>query len=246
MPERILPSDPLWWPAYGWEHLQRYAFAGRHCRAGTGLDFGCGIGYGTEILARSGAARMVGYDLDAGVIAAARARPHPDNVQFFDHLAAGTVPGGFDFAVMLEVVEHLSDPAGVLAELAGHLKPGAILVISAPNRLRFTGAEDPVENSYHLSEPTYAELQQWLQPHFTVGEEYEQSDLRLDGLDYATSTLRQSWTLRLERGLRRLLGRPLQTPTPPDPLVRTTDLLPLILERRQLCRQFLFVARRKP
>src|ERR1043166_389255 len=40
-----------------WErnaHLERYAFAARVCRNMRVLDFGCGVGYGSEILACAG------------------------------------------------------------------------------------------------------------------------------------------------------------------------------------------------
>lgn len=246
MPERINPADAAWWPDYGWEHLQRYAFALRFCTTGHGLDFGCGVGYGTEILARSGATTMAGVDIDAEIIAAARDREHPVNARFHPCLddAAGPV-GGFDFVVMFEVIEHLREPRAVLAELADRLKPGGLLIVSAPNKLRFTGAADPLANDWHLSEPTYADLQAWVSDRFDVIGEYEQSDLRLDSLDYVVGTVQRSWILRLERGLRRLFGRPLVIPPPADLLVRKTDILPLILERRDICRQFIFVARRR-
>lgn len=246
MPERIIPTDADWWPDYGWEHLQRYAFAARHCAAGHGLDFGCGVGFGTEILARSGAASVTGVDIDAGIIAQARRREHPANATFctsLDEAAAGR-PEGFDFAVMFEVIEHLRDPRAVLAGLADRLKPGARLIVSAPNKLRFTGAAEPLANEWHLSEPSYAELHDWLRDRFAVAGEYEQSDLRLEAVDHVAGTLQRSWVLRLERGLRRLLGQPLVVPPPADRLVRKTDILPLILERRPICRQFLFLARR--
>ncbi len=245
MPERIIPSDRDWWPDYGWEHLQRYAFAIQFCRAGVGLDFGCGIGYGTEILARAGASQVAGVDVDAGIIAAARQRAHPPNVSFHEQLATALPGAEFDFAVMFEVIEHVPNPAAVLHELAGRLKPGALLVISAPNKLQFTGAAQPLGNEWHLSEPTHADLHAWLAVDFEVTGEFEQSEPGIEGLDYVVGTLQRSWLLRLERGLRRLIGRPLVLPRRPDILLRKTDIFPLILERRALCRQFVFVARRR-
>lgn len=179
MPERISPADTAWWPDYGWEHLQRYAFAARYCTTGHGLDFGCGVGYGTEILARSGAATVAGVDIAAEVIAQANSREHPANATFHTSLgaAAASRAGDFDFAVMFEVIEHLSDPQAVLADLADRLKPGALLIVSAPNKLRFTGAPVPLANEWHLSEPTYAEIREWVAGRFDVIGEYEQSDL---------------------------------------------------------------------
>jgi len=248
MPERIGPADTAWWPDYGWEHMQRYAFAARFCPSGHGLDFGCGIGYGTEILARSGALSVTGVDIDAAVIARARKREHPGNASFHTSLqeAGALRPEGFDFIVMFEVIEHLREPQAVLAELAGRMRPGGLLVISAPNRLRFTGAAAPLANQWHVNEPDYAGFRVWVSQNFEITGEYEQSDLRLDSVDHTAGTLQRSWVLRAERSLRRLLGRPLVVPPPVDPLVRKTDILPLILERRAVCRQFIFLARRRP
>src|SRR5262249_7182809 len=38
----------------------------------------------------------------------------------------------FDAAFLLDVLEHLDDPSGMLARLAGHLQPGAPLVVTVP------------------------------------------------------------------------------------------------------------------
>jgi SAM-dependent methyltransferase len=43
-----------------------------------------------------------------------------------------------DLVVMLEVIEHLSDIPHAMGEIARVLKPGAIAVISTPNRLNVT------------------------------------------------------------------------------------------------------------
>jgi 2-polyprenyl-3-methyl-5-hydroxy-6-metoxy-1,4-benzoquinol methylase len=247
MPERISPTDNDWWPEYGWEHLQRYTFAAQFCHAGVGLDFGCGIGYGAEILARAGASEIAGVDVDANIIAAARLRQHPNNVSFHENLASASASfaAGFDFAVMFEVIEHVPDPTTVLHDLAARMKPGAPLLVSAPNKLQFTGAAQPVENTWHINEPTYSDLHAWLAADFVVTAEYEQSELRTEGQDYLIATLQLSWLLRLERGLRRLIRRPLLISRRLDALVHKTEIFPLIFERRTLCRQFLFVARKR-
>jgi len=48
---------------------------------------------------------------------------------------AGLKDSKFDGALLLEVIEHVPDPKGFLAELARVLSPQAPLVISTPNRL---------------------------------------------------------------------------------------------------------------
>ncbi len=44
----------------------------------------------------------------------------------------------FDLVMMLEVIEHLADIPHALSEVARVLKPGAIAIISTPNRLNLT------------------------------------------------------------------------------------------------------------
>jgi 2-polyprenyl-6-hydroxyphenyl methylase/3-demethylubiquinone-9 3-methyltransferase len=40
----------------------------------------------------------------------------------------------FDLVTSLEVIEHVSDPAGFIAGLAGVLAEGGLLILSTPNR----------------------------------------------------------------------------------------------------------------
>ena len=41
---------------------------------------------------------------------------------------------GFDLVTSMEVVEHVTDPAAFIAELAGRLAPGGLMILSTPNR----------------------------------------------------------------------------------------------------------------
>jgi 2-polyprenyl-6-hydroxyphenyl methylase/3-demethylubiquinone-9 3-methyltransferase len=42
--------------------------------------------------------------------------------------------GRFDLVTSMEVLEHVADKAAFLAQLAGHLAPGGLLILSTPNR----------------------------------------------------------------------------------------------------------------
>src|SRR4029077_12031888 len=44
----------------------------------------------------------------------------------------------FDLVMMLEVVEHLADIPHILREIARVMKPGAVAILSTPNRLNVT------------------------------------------------------------------------------------------------------------
>lgn len=116
-------------------HVQRYEFAATHVRSGRVLDIACGVGFGSRILRNAGGsgASVLGVDIDPAAVAYARQRygdggidfRASDAMQFED-------PEGFDLIVSLETVEHVPDPAGLLAHLMSLLRPGGVLVASVP------------------------------------------------------------------------------------------------------------------
>jgi 2-polyprenyl-3-methyl-5-hydroxy-6-metoxy-1,4-benzoquinol methylase len=88
------------------------------------LDFGCGTGWMTEILAQFGSAE--GVDLSP---AAAR-KFHP-TIPFHD---VNDVPKGpFDVVVSQEVIEHVEDQAAYLDTVHELLRQGGYLILTTPN-----------------------------------------------------------------------------------------------------------------
>lgn len=137
--ERLVPDELARGDVTGSEslrlHLERYAFAARHARPGRVLDLACGVGYGTRLLAEraDGALEAVGVDVAPEAVAYARARYARAGVRFVEADAlAFTDPSGFDTVVSLETLEHVADPAALVAHLTSLLRPGGVLVASAP------------------------------------------------------------------------------------------------------------------
>lgn len=100
------------------------------------LDVGCAFGYGTAALNGRGDAppRVIGIERDEGHIQhAGTAYPW---VAFLrgDALNLPFEDGSVDAVVMLDIVEHIADPAAVLAEARRVLRPGGSLVVSVPHR----------------------------------------------------------------------------------------------------------------
>ncbi len=83
------------------------------------LDYGCGNGTFIEWLRERGIARVGGYD------------PYgpPDGLGDRRVLELGP----FDVVLLQDVVEHVEDPAALLAELDGYAAPGGVIVIGTPN-----------------------------------------------------------------------------------------------------------------
>ncbi len=138
------------------EHLARYRWASQLVPGRTRvLDAGCGMAYGTALLAASGAAETVGVDLAEEVLDGVR-QDMPAGVV----LLAGDVrrlafdDGIFDLVVCFEVIEHVSEPGQVLDELRRVLAPDGVLVISSPNRDTY-----PQGNPHHIHEFNPPELE---------------------------------------------------------------------------------------
>lgn len=99
------------------------------------LDVGCGAGLLAEPLARLGA-DVTAVDAAAENIAAARA--HAEGVGLSIDYRAGELAaqdlGQFDLVTAMEVIEHVSDKPMFVAELARHLAPGGLMILSTPNK----------------------------------------------------------------------------------------------------------------
>jgi SAM-dependent methyltransferase len=136
------------------EHLLRYAWAGRLAAGKRVLDAGCGLGYGSRILRHAGAADVVGVDIAAAVVEAARAVEEPGlRFEVGDVHDLDFEEGAFDLIACFEVIEHVEDQRGVISELVRVLAPDGVLVMSSPNRAAYVPG-----NPHHVHEYLPEEL----------------------------------------------------------------------------------------
>lgn len=115
------------------------------------LDVGCGGGLLSEALARAGA-DVTAIDLADDLVKVARLHGLESavkvdyRVQPVEALAAEQ-PGAFDAITCMEMLEHVPNPAAILAACARLLRPGGRLFVSTLNRtpaafaLAIVGAE---------------------------------------------------------------------------------------------------------
>lgn len=94
------------------------------------LDVGCGLGALCVDMASAGAARVVGLDTEAKLIAFARqytARAYPhlgDTLEFYDEDLGKFDQDNFDIIVSKDSFEHIMDLNGMLRSMTVRLKPG--------------------------------------------------------------------------------------------------------------------------
>ena len=172
--ERFLPWHED--AALAAEHLHRYAYASRIARGKRVLDIGCGEGYGSAILAAH-AAFVIGVDLDAATVAHAHRKYSNANLDFL-LASASELPFSlrFDLAVCFEVLEHLEDQIGIVAEIRRVLTPEGVLIISTPDKRTYTD-EMGFENPFHVHELYLEELEELLRGQFSqiqmLGQEFQ-------------------------------------------------------------------------
>jgi 2-polyprenyl-6-hydroxyphenyl methylase/3-demethylubiquinone-9 3-methyltransferase len=100
------------------------------------LDVGCGGGLLANPLAAAGF-RVKGVDRSAPSLNAARARvPAGADATYAvgDALALAEPADHYDAVLMMDLLEHLDEPARALAEAARALRPGGVLIFHTFNR----------------------------------------------------------------------------------------------------------------
>lgn len=138
-------------------HEAAYLALAPYCAGGVVLEAGCGEGYGADLLA--GAARLVcAVDYDALTVAhVATAYPRVRAVR--GNLAGLPIRSStVDVVANLQVIEHLWDQPGFLAECRRVLRPGGRLLVTTPNRITFSPGRDTPLNPFHTRELSAAEL----------------------------------------------------------------------------------------
>lgn len=108
---------------------------GRYMRLAPGkrfIDFGCNIGTAVEAASRLG---LDAYGVDIGEESIAIARQEYPRGHYHAGSPESLPPEwkDFDFAFMIEVVEHLPDPHAYMEAMKARLRPGALLYLTTPD-----------------------------------------------------------------------------------------------------------------
>ena len=107
----------------------------RHGSQSRLLDIGCGAGFLSNALAREGY-DVVGLDASEASLAVARCHDETNSVRYDagDALALPYPVDSFDAVSAMDFLEHVEDPAAVVAEAARVLRPGGTFFFHTFNR----------------------------------------------------------------------------------------------------------------
>jgi len=148
--ERVIPeiSDPGTL-AY---HLARYEWARQYVKGKEVLDAGCGVGYGSAMLAED-ASHVIAVDLEQAAIEYAKRTYDRKNLKFLvmDCTTMGFDDCTFDLVVSFEVFEHISDGQDFVRELCRVLRNDGILVISTPNKITWDLLGPQADYPFHIN-----------------------------------------------------------------------------------------------
>lgn len=152
------------------DHRMRYEFAIKELiargRTGHVIDAGCGVGYGSSMLAEV-VERVTAIDLSTEAYALYDQYWRRDNIEFINTDLTSFEPDSkIDAVVCFEFIEHVEDYQSILRQFS---KWSDLLIISTPNEDVRPHLQEPV-NPYHFRHFRPAEL----------SDELEKNGMRVD------------------------------------------------------------------
>lgn len=145
-------------------HIATYEYAKNFVKNKKVLDFGCGSGYGTELLSEN-AESIIGVDISKEAVNYAKKNYILPNLDF--KTISELTDEKFDVITSFQVIEHVPNDIEYVTKLKKLLKPGGCLLISTPDKKHrlFNYIQKPW-NIFHLKEYTPKSLESLLQKQF--------------------------------------------------------------------------------
>lgn len=142
-------------------HCARYANILHLVKDKVVLDIACGEGYGSALLMKAGAKRVVGVDISEESIKNAKELFGEYNVEFIisdaNTIAERYGDDFFDVIVSIETIEHIKTPEIFLSAIKKTAKENAIFYITCPNDYWYYPNNEQF-NPYHIRKYTFQEF----------------------------------------------------------------------------------------
>lgn len=169
--ERVIPKLMKPTNSLLLEHLARYQFSMEYMK-GRVLDLGCGVGYGTHMIAKAKKKQIteaIGIDIDEKTIDYARKNYQHPLVSYQREVASNIeLPsklGNFDTIISFEALEHVKEEGIFMSNIYEMLNPGGTLVISTPFG---EGRGIKVPSPFHVHQLTVEEFKELFHPYKEV------------------------------------------------------------------------------
>jgi SAM-dependent methyltransferase len=147
-------------------HVARYEFACDFVKDKIVLDAACGTGYGSAMISKSGAKRVIGFDVSDEALGYAREHYREASLSFIlGDVQKLSFANEMDIVVSFETIEHLPIPEALLEGVVTALKPDGRFLISTPIRQKGQ-LEDKPTNTFHCREWNEAEFSELLKRFF--------------------------------------------------------------------------------
>ncbi|HLA84812.1 MAG TPA: methyltransferase domain-containing protein [Thermoguttaceae bacterium] len=148
------------------DHVNRYRLACQSVRpADAVLDLGCGVGYGSTMLAEKAASgKVLALDVCPDAIRYAKRHYTMPNIEYLvaDCLSIDLPDDQYDVVTCFELIEHLREAGPLLARASRWLKSEGTLVCSTPNEevMPFDPSRFPYHCRHYASETFEALLRE--------------------------------------------------------------------------------------
>lgn len=111
-----------------------------------GVDIGCGSGAAAQLIMRNYDLEVVGYDISPDAVIASKARGVTTHQADVSKLPIKS--DSQDFALALDVIEHLEDRKILLEEILRILKPGGRCLITVPAHMWLWSKHDELNHHF--------------------------------------------------------------------------------------------------
>lgn len=168
LPDKM--ADPLAWDSYMRDIFSNAAEVISRHKPGKGrlIDIGCGYGFFLAEMKRRGGWQLQGMDVSSTAVGYAASQGFDVTQATLE--TAKLKDNAYDAVTMFYVLEHVTDPSGVLAEVKRILKPGGMLLLRVPHTtpivefLNLFGIKNNLyDPPFHLSDFSKATIRRFLE-----------------------------------------------------------------------------------